>query len=188
MTPTQEPVCYICHDTDSDEPLMEAPCGKCQMHVHQSCFDTHQVHQFQTHQCVMMKDGKQDNGFIVYTSCSVCKTRHEYKSTSLTNTFAQQLQRHDSDEEARYTGHRQALVVTQFICSLLAHIPESIRDETQQATHTFVNSLALLTEDDVVPQLKKALLAFKSSLYVVAFSISVGAVACCKSSLMYLIS
>ena len=171
---------------------MPSPCGQCQMHVHKSCFDEHQLHQYKNQQCVMMvtnkRDTTNDTGFIVYTSCSVCKGRHEYVSKELVARISQHLQvlHGDSEMEDRYTGHRYATVCTQFLCSLIARVPEEIRQDALVATRTIVHSIALVSADCMVPRIKNAFRAFRASLYVGALAVGVGALALAKSNLEFL--
>ena len=175
---TEHRICYICQDADSREPLMGSPCGHCKMHVHKSCFDEHQIHQYKNHRCVVMKTDQSeenDTGFLVYTSCSVCKTRYEYFSKQLINRIAQHLQVVDTemdteeDVEDRNTGHRYATICSQFICSLLENVPENIRNETMLATQNVVQSLAVVSSDEIIPQIKNAFHALKASLYCGSF-------------------
>lgn len=171
---TEHTICYICQDAESREPLMCSPCGHCKMQVHQSCFDEHQIHQYKNHRCVVIKTDQTDDnytGFLVYTSCSVCKTRYEYFSKELINSIAQHLHIMDTaeDVEDRNTGHRYATICSQFVCSLLENVPENIRNETVMATQNVVQSLAVVSADEIIPQIKNAFRAFKASLYCGSF-------------------
>lgn len=194
-SPTNKRLCYICQDRDYTENLMPSPCGNCKMHVHQSCFDTHMVHQYKKHQCVVMKTGlhasSTDGEFVVYTSCSICKKRHEYSSKRLLNSIAQHLhisESEDDDIAERNMGHRYAVICTQFACSLIARVPEHIRDDTMTATHTIVRSLAIVSADDITHQIKNAFYALKASLYGAAFGIGLASLVCARKivlSIMY---
>ena len=170
---------------------MPSPCGQCHMHVHKSCFDEHQMHQYKNQQCVMMvankEDTADDTGFVIYTSCSVCKGRYEYVSKKLVARISQHLQLHgDSELQDRETGHRHATVCTQFLCSLIARVPEEIRQDALVATRTIVQSLAIVSTDSMIPQIKNAFHTFKASLYVGAFAIGIGAIVLAKNNVTML--
>lgn len=170
---------------------MPSPCGQCHMHVHRSCFDEHQMHQYKNHQCVMMVINKRHTtdvkGFIIYTSCSVCKGRHEYKSEKLVARISEHLNAYgDSEIRDRETGHRYATVCTQFLCSLIARVPEEIRQDALVATRTVVHSLAIASEDSIIPRIKNAFQAFKMSLYAGAFAVGIGAIVLAKNNMALL--
>lgn len=172
-------ICYICHDADSDEALVASPCGRCKMQVHPSCFNEHQLHQFQNNQCVVMKDGKEADSAVIYMTCSMCKTRHEHESPELLRLLSQHANRDDA--ETRQTGHHYAMITTQFICSFLSTVPEDTRERALMATRTVVQSLARLSTDELTPQIKTALHAFRASLYIATFSITIASFACLRS-------
>lgn len=188
MTTATTPICFICQDQDADEPLISSPCGQCRMHVHPSCFDEHQMHQYKNQQCVMMAttngNTADDLGFIVYTACSVCKGRYEYKSKKLVARISHHLNVYGNNEmQDRDTGHRYATVCTQFVCSLIAQVPEEIRQDALLATQTVVRSLAIATEDSIVPRIKNAFRAFKVSLYTGALAVGIGSLLLAKNSI-----
>ena len=157
---------------------MLSPCGHCKMHVHASCFNQHQIHQFQNNQCVFMKDGNDTNRVVFYMTCSVCKTRYEHTSPELIRLLTQQVNSHENDAETRPTDDRGAMRITQFISSVLSTIPEDTRETAWRATRTVIRSLAQLSTDEITPQIKSALNVFKASLYIASFSISIVSCVC----------
>jgi hypothetical protein len=146
------------------------------------------MHQYKNQQCVMMATNNgnttDDMGFIVYTACSVCKGRYEYQSKKLVARISQHLNVYgDSEMQDRETGHRYATVWTQFLCSLIARVPEEIRQDALVATRTVVHSLAIATEDSIVPQIKNAFRAFKVSLYTGALAVCIGSLVFAKNNI-----
>lgn len=188
LLPNNELFCFICYDKERNEPLISSPCGKCKMHVHKSCFDTHQVHQYKKHQCVVMKTGQQtspeDHGLVVYTSCSVCKIRYEYSSKHLLESIAQHLNTLETDDAVeRNAEHRYAVICTQFLFLLIARAPAQIRDDAMAATHTIVRSLAVVSADGIIPQIKNAFCALTVSLYCATFAVGLVSLFCVKAQL-----
>ena len=86
-----DPVCYICNDGSTETPLIPSPCGQCQMHVHETCFHTHQIYLFQSFKCVLVHTGESSAPFVAYTVCSICKKRYEYTSPQLIHTLTQKM-------------------------------------------------------------------------------------------------
>ena len=96
-----ERTCYICFEAEQshNNPLLRSPCNTCNMYVHQLCIDKHLIHDSIKEKCVLMtvdRDGvvstqsaqsENNEQHIAYASCTICKTRFEYRSPLLIETL-----------------------------------------------------------------------------------------------------
>lgn len=92
-----EHTCYICFESDqSNNSLLRSPCKICNMYVHQSCLDKHLIRAAIKEKCVLMSvdrngvvstQSEDNEQYIVYTSCTICKARFEYYSPFLIETL-----------------------------------------------------------------------------------------------------
>ena len=183
--------CYICNEDDSILPLIESPCQQCKLHVHTHCFDTHHMHQFESRKCVLINTGNTDQPFIVYTSCSVCKKRFEYTSSSLIQTLIHKLHVqptymnegtphtesdfvHDEDDNI----HRDAQMVVQCVLNIVHLIPAHLRNDAVTCAHKLMIAITHAPLDKIIHSMQNMLDYLRYALFTMATSgIIIGATA-----------